>query len=60
MSSSKGHQGATGIGQAEKQLNRQAQAAEQIQGTNATDQAIIAASQEHSSALDDIVDTQNE
>ncbi|MBD3922286.1 hypothetical protein H8B09_26255 [Paenibacillus sp. PR3] len=60
MSSSKGHQGAPGIGQAEKQLNRQAQAAEQIQGTNAVDQEILAASQEHSSALDDIVDTHSE
>jgi hypothetical protein len=60
MSSSKGHQGATGIGQAEKQLNRQAQAAEQMQGLNHVDQEVLAASHEHSSELDDIVDTHTE
>lgn len=60
MTSSRGHQGAHGIGQVEKQLNRQAQAAEQMQGTSSTDQEVLEASQEHSSVLDDIVDTHNE
>ncbi|WP_336785168.1 hypothetical protein [Paenibacillus sp. MMO-177] len=60
MTSSRGHQGAHGIGQVEKQLNRQAQAAEQIQGTNQTDQEVLAASQEPSSVMEEIVDTHNE
>ncbi|WP_336773724.1 hypothetical protein [Paenibacillus sp. MMO-58] len=60
MTSSRGHQGAHGIGQVEKQLNRQAQAAEQIQGTNQTDQEVLAASTEPSSVLEEIVDTHNE
>jgi methyl-accepting chemotaxis protein len=60
LTSSRGHQGAHGIGQVEKQLNRQAQAAEEIQGTNHTDQEIIAASHEQSSVLEEIVDTESE
>ncbi|WP_435166118.1 hypothetical protein [Paenibacillus glycanilyticus] len=60
MTSSRGHQGAHGIGQVEKQLNRQAQAAEQMQGTNQTDQEVLAASQEPSSVMEEIVDTHNE
>ncbi|NEW06996.1 hypothetical protein GK047_13375 [Paenibacillus sp. SYP-B3998] len=56
MTTSRGHQGAHGIGQVEEQLNNQAQAAEQIQGSNKTDQAIIAAANEHSSELDDIIE----
>ncbi|NIK70815.1 MULTISPECIES: hypothetical protein [unclassified Paenibacillus] len=60
MTSSRGHQGAHGIGQVEKQLNRQAQAAEQIQGTSQTDQEVLAASREPSSVLEEIVETHNE
>ncbi|GMK45130.1 MULTISPECIES: hypothetical protein [Paenibacillus] len=60
MTSSRGHQGAHGIGQVEKQLNRQAQAAEQMQGTSETDQEVLAASQEPSSVMEEIVDTHNE
>ncbi|WP_127495320.1 hypothetical protein [Paenibacillus glycanilyticus] len=60
MTSSRGHQGAHGIGQVEKQLNRQAQAAEQMQGTSETDQEVLAASQEPSSVMEEIIDTHNE
>lgn len=60
MTSSRGHQGAHGIGQVEKQLNRQAEAAEAMQGTNQTDQEVLAASHEHSSVLEEIVETQSE
>jgi len=38
-------------------LNNQAQAAEQIQGSNKVDQEIISAANEHSSELDEIIDT---
>ncbi|WP_302847558.1 hypothetical protein [Paenibacillus sp. yr247] len=38
-------------------MNNQAQAAEQIQGSNKVDQEIIAAANEHSSELDEIIDT---
>lgn len=57
MTSSRGHQGAHGTGQIVKQLNNQAQAAEQIQGSNKVDQEIIAAANEHSSELDETIDT---
>ncbi|SEM52174.1 hypothetical protein [Paenibacillus sp. OV219] len=60
MTSSRGHQGAHGIGQVEKQLNRQAEAATAIQGENHTDQEVLAASQEHSSELAAIIDVHNE
>lgn len=58
MTTSSRHQGAHGIGQVEEQLNNQAQAAEQIQGINKVDQAIIAAANQHSSELDEIIDTE--
>ncbi|RAP75737.1 hypothetical protein [Paenibacillus montanisoli] len=60
MTTSRGHQGAHGIGQVEKQLNQQAQAAEEIQGSNATDQAVLEASNQHSEVLEEIIDTQSE
>ncbi|MCR2805659.1 hypothetical protein [Paenibacillus soyae] len=40
MTSSRGHQGAHGIGQAEHQLNNQAQAAVEIQGESELDRSI--------------------
>jgi hypothetical protein len=56
MTTSRRHQGAHGIGQIEEQLNNQAQAAEQIQGSNKVDQAIIAAANEHSSELEEVIE----
>ncbi len=56
MTTNSGHQGAHGIGQVEEQLNNQAQAAELMQGKNKVDQEIIAAANEHSSELDEIIE----
>ncbi|MBB3111090.1 hypothetical protein FHS18_003158 [Paenibacillus phyllosphaerae] len=56
MTSSRNHQEATGLGQAEEQLNQQAQAAAEIQGLNKVDKEIQAASQEHATELDDIIE----
>lgn len=55
MPSSRGHQGAQGIGQAEEQLNAQAQAAAEIQGANETDQEVLAAANQQDSELDEII-----
>lgn len=55
MPSSRGHQGATGIGQAEEQLNAQAQAAAEIQGANETDQEVLAAANQQETELDEII-----
>ncbi|MBM7565825.1 hypothetical protein [Paenibacillus sacheonensis] len=60
MTTSRGHQGAHGIGQAEKQLNRQANAAETIQGSNSTDQEVLEASNEPSHMLDEVIDVNND
>ncbi|MDR6552883.1 hypothetical protein [Paenibacillus qinlingensis] len=60
MTSSRGHQGAHGAGQIVEQLNNQAEAAEQIQGSNEVDQAIQAAANEHSSELDEIFSNDND
>ncbi|KQX69039.1 MULTISPECIES: hypothetical protein [unclassified Paenibacillus] len=56
MTTNSGHQGAHGIGQEEEQLNNQAQAAELMQGKNKVDQEIIAAANEHSSELEEIIE----
>lgn len=56
MTTNSGHQGAHGIGQELEQLNNQAQAAELMQGKNKVDQEIIAAANEHSSELDEIIE----
>ncbi|SDN70696.1 hypothetical protein SAMN04487897_104151 [Paenibacillus sp. yr247] len=56
MTTTSGQQGAHGTGQVEEQLNNQAQAAEQIQGKNKVDQEIIAAANEHSSELDEVIE----
>ncbi|CAG7635691.1 hypothetical protein PAESOLCIP111_03693 [Paenibacillus solanacearum] len=60
MTSSRNHQGAHGIGQAEEQLNQQAEAAEAIQGTNETDQAVLAAANRNESELDEIIERQSD
>jgi hypothetical protein len=57
MASSRNHQRAHGIGQAEEQLNQQAQAAAEIQGQNETDQEILAAANEQDSELDEIIES---
>ncbi|NOU72839.1 hypothetical protein GC098_15640 [Paenibacillus sp. LMG 31458] len=56
MTTNSGHQGAHGIGQEVEQLNNQAQAAELMQGKNKVDQEIIAAANEHSSELEEIIE----
>ncbi|MCS7464139.1 hypothetical protein N0M98_28970 [Paenibacillus doosanensis] len=55
MPSSRGHQGATGIGQAEEQLNRQAQAAAEIQGQSETDQHVLEQANRQQTELDEII-----
>ncbi|OXM83855.1 hypothetical protein [Paenibacillus rigui] len=55
MPTSRGHQGAHGIGQTEKQLNNQAQAAAEIQGANEQDQEILAAAHQQETELDEII-----
>ncbi|WP_281890345.1 hypothetical protein [Paenibacillus sp. YYML68] len=57
MSSSRNHQGAHGIGQAEEQLNRQAEAAAQIQGQSETDRRVQAEANRRDSQLDEIMDS---
>ncbi|WP_261306162.1 hypothetical protein [Paenibacillus andongensis] len=56
MTTNSGHQGAHGTGQEIEQLNNQAQAAELMQGKNKVDQEIIAAANEHSSELEEIIE----
>jgi hypothetical protein len=56
MTTNSGHQGAHGIGQVEEQLNKQAQAAVQIQGVNEVDQHVRAAANEDSSELDEVIE----
>lgn len=46
MTSSRNHQGAHGIGQAEEQLNNQAEAAVQIQGESEIDRSISQAAKQ--------------
>ncbi|WP_167747201.1 hypothetical protein [Cohnella luojiensis] len=54
MPSSRNHQGAHGIGQAEEQLNQQANAADAIQGGSETDREIAkAANRDAHTSLDD-------
>lgn len=54
MSSSRNHQGAHGIGQAEDQLNNQAEAAAEIQGESELDRNIAeAAKQPYKSSEED-------
>lgn len=53
MATSRQHQEAHGIGQIEKQLNRQAEAAAQIQGGSETDRDISAASMKENSDVEE-------
>lgn len=55
MPSSRGHQGATGIGQAEEQLNAQAQAAAEIQGESELDRAVVKQANQQETELDEII-----
>ncbi|MBD2869423.1 hypothetical protein [Paenibacillus arenilitoris] len=55
MTTSRQHQEAHGIGQIEKQLEQQIEAAEEIQGASQVDREINAAANEHSSELDEII-----
>jgi hypothetical protein len=57
MTTSRQHQEAHGIGQIQKQLHNQAEAAEAIQGASELDQAVKAASKEHESELDEIIES---
>lgn len=57
MSSSRNHQGAHGIGQAEEQLNNQAQAAEAMQGPSELDRSVIAEANREDSELDEIIES---
>ena len=52
MATSRQHQEAHGIGQIEKQLNRQAEAAAQIQGGSETDREINTASMKKDSDVE--------
>ncbi|MFD0679453.1 MULTISPECIES: hypothetical protein [unclassified Paenibacillus] len=60
MATSRGHQGAHGIGQTEEQLNKQAQAAAEIQGHNEQDQEILAAANQQETELDEIIQSNQE
>lgn len=53
MAKSRQQQEAHGIGQIENQLAQQAEAAENIQGTNEADQRVVAASMEQDSETED-------
>jgi hypothetical protein len=57
MTTSRQHQEAHGIGQIEKQLANQAEAAEAIQGKSSVDQEVESTSREQDSELDDIIET---
>jgi len=57
MSTSRQHQKAHGIGQIEKQLHRQSEAAEALQGASELDRDIEAASRRDDSELDEIIRT---
>lgn len=54
MTSSRNHQGAHGIGQAEEQLDRQIKAGTAIQGQNKIDQEVLEASKRSASELNEI------
>lgn len=57
MTTSRNHQEAHGIGQAEGQLNRQAEAADDIQGGSAADREIRnAVNRDKHTSLDEIID----
>jgi hypothetical protein len=58
MTSSRGHQGAHGIGQVEEQLNQQTNATYAIQGGSELDSEITeAANRDAHTSLDELVDS---
>jgi hypothetical protein len=57
MASSRQHQEAHGIGQIEKQLNQQADAASAIQGESWLDREVGAETKRQKTELDEIVDS---
>ncbi|MCF2942732.1 hypothetical protein [Paenibacillus tarimensis] len=57
MPTSRNHQGAHGIGQAEEQIKNQHQAAGDIQGTNQVDQRVDEAARRSKTELDEIIDS---
>ncbi|MFB6366272.1 hypothetical protein ACFCP7_19800 [Paenibacillus elgii] len=56
MASSRGHQGAHGIGQAEEQLADQAAAAAAIQGQSETDQDVLEAARQDQNEQEKVLD----
>ncbi|MDO3680263.1 hypothetical protein [Paenibacillus ehimensis] len=56
MASSRGHQGAHGIGQAEEQLANQADAAAAIQGQSETDQDVLEAARQGQDEQEKVID----
>ncbi|WP_028553054.1 hypothetical protein [Paenibacillus sp. UNC451MF] len=60
MPTSRGHQGAHGIGQVEEQLNEQAQAAAEIQGESELDQAVSAQANQQETELDEIIPSEQD
>ncbi|GLI09374.1 MULTISPECIES: hypothetical protein [Paenibacillus] len=56
MASSRGHQGAHGIGQAEEQLANQADAAAAIQGQSETDLDVLEAARQYQNEEEKVLD----
>ncbi|WP_181438575.1 hypothetical protein [Paenibacillus sambharensis] len=56
MPTSRNHQGAHGIGQAEQQIKNQHQTAAAIQGTNEVDKRVDKAAHRTETELDEIID----
>lgn len=56
MASSRGHQDAHGIGQAEEQLANQADAAAAIQGQSETDQDVLEAARQGQDEQEKVID----
>ncbi|MCP3774551.1 hypothetical protein NLX71_14735 [Paenibacillus sp. MZ04-78.2] len=56
MASSRGHQGAHGVGQAEEQLANQADAAAAIQGQSETDQDVLEAARQDQNEQEKVLD----
>ncbi|MCM3272428.1 MULTISPECIES: hypothetical protein [Paenibacillus] len=56
MASSRGHQGAHGIGQAEEQLANQADAAAAIQGQSETDLDVLEAARQDQNEEEKVLD----
>lgn len=57
MATSRNHQGAHGIGQAEGQLQQQIEAATELQGVSKPDRDVKRAANRRDSELDEIIET---